>query len=243
MLALDVAASAPSPRKRPTQIALTVPFSDWRIDEASVGRANFEQGRADAALGQVAAARCSSVRHANLPLAEPLQRGAEPLGLGGLGVMVGAGLFDRFGLGALGEGRVGEARGEAVAVLLGGRDAPSTGAPSRRRGRSRSPSGKAMVAPSTTICAEPGGDRVGGDRRWPSLRHARQRRRIGRSGGRSSPHRRRSRCGTSVALHGMLSSARMARTSVTIVDQPVDLACGIGSRCASGSGHLATISS
>ena len=28
MLALDVAASAPSPRKRPTQMALTVPFSD-----------------------------------------------------------------------------------------------------------------------------------------------------------------------------------------------------------------------
>ena len=39
MLALDVAASAPSPRKRPTQMALTVPFSDWRIELASVGRA------------------------------------------------------------------------------------------------------------------------------------------------------------------------------------------------------------
>src|SRR3954469_21433954 len=39
MLALDVAASALSPRKRPTQIALTVPFSDWRIELASVGRA------------------------------------------------------------------------------------------------------------------------------------------------------------------------------------------------------------
>src|SRR5438445_1729249 len=39
MLALDVAARAPSPRKRPTQIALIVPFSDWRIEEASVGRA------------------------------------------------------------------------------------------------------------------------------------------------------------------------------------------------------------
>ena len=40
MLALDVAASAPSPRKRPTQMALMVPFSDWRIEEASVGSAN-----------------------------------------------------------------------------------------------------------------------------------------------------------------------------------------------------------
>src|SRR5436305_798593 len=39
MLALDVAASAPSPRKRPTQMALIVPFSDWRIEDASVGRA------------------------------------------------------------------------------------------------------------------------------------------------------------------------------------------------------------
>ena len=39
MLALDVAASAFSPRKRPTQIAFTVPFSDWRIEEMSVGSA------------------------------------------------------------------------------------------------------------------------------------------------------------------------------------------------------------
>src|SRR5947209_12816803 len=39
MLALEVAASAPSPRKRPTQIALIVPFSDCRIEEASVGSA------------------------------------------------------------------------------------------------------------------------------------------------------------------------------------------------------------
>ena len=41
MLALEVAASAPSPRKRPTQMALMVPFSDWRIEEASVGSANL----------------------------------------------------------------------------------------------------------------------------------------------------------------------------------------------------------
>jgi len=38
-LALEVAASASSPRKRPTQIALTEPFSDWMIEETSVGMA------------------------------------------------------------------------------------------------------------------------------------------------------------------------------------------------------------
>ena len=36
--------------------------------------------------------------------------------------MVGAGLFDRFGLGALGEGRIGETGCETVAVLFGGGD-------------------------------------------------------------------------------------------------------------------------
>ncbi len=35
--------------------------------------------------------------------------------------MVGAGLLDRFGLGALGKARVAEACGKAVALLLGGR--------------------------------------------------------------------------------------------------------------------------
>jgi hypothetical protein len=39
ILALDVAASAPSPRKRPTQIVLIEPFSDWRMLEPSVGSA------------------------------------------------------------------------------------------------------------------------------------------------------------------------------------------------------------
>src|SRR6478672_8174002 len=39
ILALEVAASACSPRKRPTQIALIEPFSDWRIEEMSVGTA------------------------------------------------------------------------------------------------------------------------------------------------------------------------------------------------------------
>ena len=39
MLALEVAASASSPMKRPTQIALMVPFSDWMIEDASVGSA------------------------------------------------------------------------------------------------------------------------------------------------------------------------------------------------------------
>src|SRR4051794_36819776 len=39
ILALDVAASASSPRKRPTQTALIDPFSDWRIEEPSVGKA------------------------------------------------------------------------------------------------------------------------------------------------------------------------------------------------------------
>ena len=34
--------------------------------------------------------------------------------------MIGARFLDRFGLGALGEVGIGEARGEAVALLLGG---------------------------------------------------------------------------------------------------------------------------
>ncbi len=38
-LALKVDASAFSPRKRPIQIEFTVPFSDWRIEEMSVGMA------------------------------------------------------------------------------------------------------------------------------------------------------------------------------------------------------------
>ena len=40
MFAFEVAASASSPMKRPTQIALTVPLSDWMIEQASVGSAN-----------------------------------------------------------------------------------------------------------------------------------------------------------------------------------------------------------
>ena len=40
MLAFEVAASALSPRKRPTQIELIEPFNDWRMFEASVGSAN-----------------------------------------------------------------------------------------------------------------------------------------------------------------------------------------------------------
>src|SRR4051812_5092434 len=39
MLALEVAASASSPRKRPTQTALIDPFRDCRIEEPSVGKA------------------------------------------------------------------------------------------------------------------------------------------------------------------------------------------------------------
>jgi hypothetical protein len=37
MFALDVAASAFSPMNRPTQMELIVPFSDWTMEEASVG--------------------------------------------------------------------------------------------------------------------------------------------------------------------------------------------------------------
>ena len=38
-LALAVAVSAASPRKRPTQIELMDPFSDWSTEEPSVGSA------------------------------------------------------------------------------------------------------------------------------------------------------------------------------------------------------------
>ena len=123
MLALDVAASASSPRKRPTQMALIVPFSDWRIEEASVGSAKASRvGPIGPASGRRACRRAAAspsssqadpaaAQHARtrLPeLAEPLQRRAQPFGLGGLLVMVGAGLLDRLGLGALGEVRIGE---------------------------------------------------------------------------------------------------------------------------------------
>ena len=40
VLALAVAVSALSPRKRPTQIALTEPLSDWAMLPARMGRAN-----------------------------------------------------------------------------------------------------------------------------------------------------------------------------------------------------------
>ena len=43
MLAFDVAARAPSPMKRPTQIELIVPLSDWRIELARVGSANLSR--------------------------------------------------------------------------------------------------------------------------------------------------------------------------------------------------------
>ena len=68
MLALDVAASAPSPRKRPTQIALIVPFSDWRIEEASVGSAKASRVLPIGPCGEVAAPRsalCCCVCHAS----------------------------------------------------------------------------------------------------------------------------------------------------------------------------------
>jgi hypothetical protein len=45
MFAFEVAASAPSPRKRPTQIALIEPFSDWRMLEPSVGSAKARSVR------------------------------------------------------------------------------------------------------------------------------------------------------------------------------------------------------
>ena len=40
VLALAVAATAPSPRKRPTQIVLIEPLSDCRMFDPSVGSAN-----------------------------------------------------------------------------------------------------------------------------------------------------------------------------------------------------------
>jgi hypothetical protein len=41
MLALDVAASASSPSRRPTQIALIEPFSDCSTFPARIGRENI----------------------------------------------------------------------------------------------------------------------------------------------------------------------------------------------------------
>src|SRR5436305_15279627 len=82
MLALDVAASALSPRKRPTQMALIVPFSDWRIEDASVGSANAS--RVGPMLPWVRSPRGPRLAPASamLLLAEALQRRAQAFGLG-----------------------------------------------------------------------------------------------------------------------------------------------------------------
>ena len=40
ILPFAVAASASSPKNRPTQTALIEPFNDWRADDPSVGKAN-----------------------------------------------------------------------------------------------------------------------------------------------------------------------------------------------------------
>ena len=55
-------------------------------------------------------------------LSQPRQSRAQAVGLGGAGVVVGARFVDCFGLGAFGEGGVGKARGEAIAVLGGSGD-------------------------------------------------------------------------------------------------------------------------
>src|SRR5947209_13590535 len=104
MLALEVAASAPSPRSRPTQIALIVPFSDWRIEEASVGSANASRVLAIGPCVRSPRPRGAGRAAASamlLPcLPQSLQRGAQPFGLGRLGLVIGAGFLDRLGLGA-----------------------------------------------------------------------------------------------------------------------------------------------
>ncbi len=57
---------------------------------------------------------------AGAQLSQPLQRSTEPFGLRRLGLMVRPRFLDRLGLGALGEVRIGEPLGEAVALLFGG---------------------------------------------------------------------------------------------------------------------------
>src|SRR4051812_10189923 len=107
ILALDVAASAPSPRKRPTQIALTVPFSDWRIDEASVGSAKASRVLPIAPSVRLPRAPrlvpASAIHSPCEQLAEPLQGGTQPFGLSRLDLMIRARLLDRLGLGAFSE--------------------------------------------------------------------------------------------------------------------------------------------
>src|SRR5206468_13120130 len=107
MLALEVAASAPSPRRRPTQIALMVPFSDWRIELASVGSAKASRVLA---IGPSVRLPRPDLRFAPasamLSLPEPLQRSAEAFGLSRLGVVVRARFLHRLGLGPLREVRI-----------------------------------------------------------------------------------------------------------------------------------------
>ena len=74
MLALLVAASAPSPRKRPTQIELIEPFSDWRMFEPSVGSANRISVRPIGPLIRSRWPRADDARGESLSLKMPHRR-------------------------------------------------------------------------------------------------------------------------------------------------------------------------
>ena len=88
-------------------------------------------------------------------LPQPLQRSTQPFGFRRLGLVVRPSLLDRFGLGALGEVRIGETLREAVAFLLGGGGGFVEGEFFPLRGRSRPSSGNAIRStPPTTICAD-----------------------------------------------------------------------------------------
>ncbi len=75
MLAFDVAASAASPRKCPTQIVLIDPFSDWRMLLPSVGRAKASRVPV---IGPVVRSRWRAIVTPPLPTREGSGVGAVP---------------------------------------------------------------------------------------------------------------------------------------------------------------------
>ena len=236
MLALDVAASASSPRKRPTQIALIEPLSDWRTFDAKRRQREGEQRRG------LIGPRCRSRLPARRPprprpsaSPQPRQRRRQPLGFRGA---------CRHGRRAPSRPpRAWRARRSSELARRPASASRSFSAAAialvrRARSASRSitsPSGRTKVASSTTICsAPPAGASPAADRR-------------GRAG-RAPPPARSSRAAVVGRCVADMQRQPRARRHVQLgprrahlahqPDQPVDLRAASGSIArASAIGH------
>lgn len=135
-LALAVAASAPSPKNRPTQIELIDPLSDCRMLDASVGSANRMSVRVMGPDVRSRAPRAGPLAGpgvgpgagpgaeegaegyaSSMILAQSCQGFGQPVCFCGAGRMVLPRFFHRFRFRAIGEVGIGKARGEAVPIL------------------------------------------------------------------------------------------------------------------------------